>query len=76
MKIAAITQNRQKCLIFIMVPQLRTGDGSRFFKNDVVTEVLNNHNDNSICLDRILNKLNLISPHRSVKEVEWLSKFC
>ena len=53
-----------------MVPQLRTADGSRFFKNDVVTEVLNNHNDNSICLDRILNKLNLISPHRSVKEVE------
>lgn len=61
---ALITQYGQKCLIFIEVPQLRIADGSGFVKkneskdnnkdsiknNDNVTEDLNSHFDNTICL--------------------------
>ena len=60
---AEITQNRQKRLIFIGVPQFRLADGSGFVtkrivkqkidsnsNNDNKTESLNNHSDNSICL--------------------------
>ena len=61
---AGITQNGQKRLIFIMVPQLRIADYTGFVKkkgllnniedssnnNDNMTEALNNHCDNSICL--------------------------
>ena len=63
LKMARIKQNGQKCLTFIVVPQLRIVDGSGFVEkgqeNNIedsnnndnnITEALNNQSDNSICL--------------------------
>ena len=55
---AGITQNRQKCIIFIVFPQLRNADESglvekkkknKDINNNNVIEALNSPSDNSIC---------------------------
>ena len=57
LKMAGITQNWEKRLILIVVPQLRIADGSRFVKkvdNNNTNKDDNNNNHESECIRSLL----------------------